>query len=107
MAIFQDSFFDSVKVTTGSYVGTGSGGVTLNFDFEPKLIIVNGLRNGNNTGGVIVASKGAGLVTGDGSSTDLSRRAWVSWSVNSVTVSGETYFNPNQSGLTYHYVAIG
>ena len=93
------------QVVNGSYVGTGSGSVQLTFDATPQLIVVGGVKNSNNTEGFLVAPRGTGTVAVAGNG-DSNYYAYVSWGDNSVSLSGNNYYNPNVSGQTYHYTAI-
>lgn len=106
------------KVQTGSYVGTGVNTsaqtpMSLTFDFEPKLVIVN---SDYATGGsveqnaliMIYQSGKANPIPG--SSNHVMNVTWgensVSWySAADSSVTGAAHYN--SSGYTYHWVAIG
>lgn len=100
---------NSVKIATGSYVGTGSEtSATLAFDFEPKLVIITESVSVPNQTMFISGSpysRNNGYTSG-GSSISLT---WggnsVSWSIGNGAGSASIIFNG--SGTTYYYVAIG
>lgn len=106
-----------LKVTTGSYVGTGTSGSTnpntLTFDFEPLLVFVSYSRY------LAIFCKGAPYATvvgAHGFSYNGNTYAWfitdISWAENAVIwYTTDTSSPPssqlNISGATYNYIAIG
>lgn len=105
------------KYETGSYEGTGAVGSavpnTLTFDFTPKIVIVSG---GNYTAVYVNP-----FTTCAGFFTTGTMNHTVTWGTNSVSWYGNRYaviggssgeietarYQLNESGETYHYVAIG
>ena len=107
------------KIAIGSYVGTGTYSSanpnTLNFDFEPKvLIVVADGANSSYPGFVIVRgqsySNGIGSYSNSAVGYDL-RTAWagnsVSWYTNNTFDHGRAYAQLNAEGVTYRYIALG
>lgn len=107
------------KIAIGSYVGTGTFSSanpnTLNFDFEPKvLIVVADGANSSYPGFVIVRgqsySNGIGSYSNSAVGYDL-RTAWagnsVSWYTNNTFDHGRAYAQLNAEGVTYRYIALG
>ena len=107
------------KIAIGSYVGTGTyysnNPNTLNFDFEPKvLIVVADGANSSYPGFVIVRgqsySNGIGSYSNSAVGYDL-RTAWagnsVSWYTNNTFDHGRAYAQLNAEGVTYRYIALG
>ena len=107
------------KIATGSYVGTGTyysnNPNTLNFDFEPNvLIVVADGRNSSYPGFVIVRgqsySNGIGSYSNSAVGYDL-RIAWagnsVSWYTTNTFDHGRAYAQLNAEGVTYRYIALG
>lgn len=89
------------KIVTGSYVGNGNHGksspTSITFDFEPKLVILNG---------VVTAIRGMSEV--QYYSTQL-RSLKLTWSGNTLTwycTEGASW-QFNSSNTTYHWAAIG
>lgn len=110
---------DFAKIAIGSYVGTGTYSSanpnTLNFDFEPKvLIVVADGANSSYPGFVIVRgqsySNGIGSYSNSAVGYDL-RTAWagnsVSWYTNNTFDHGRAYAQLNAEGVTYRYIALG
>ena len=125
----------AAKVVTGSYVGTGVCGQSnpciLTFDFEPKLVMVYSASLGAGFGtkfnsdyhGAILAAKGTAdakrtdtVISNGGSVTKQEVTDRYTWGDNSfawysstsvagysMTAAGQM----NDSGVTYHYLAIG
>lgn len=108
----------TVKIETGSYVGTGAYGSsnpnTLTFSFEPKVVFITGFwaslnnEDGNtvailtDTTGVIpipTAETGSVVVTIEGSKME-----WYSTRLISSYAGSQ---QGNRNGYTYNYVAIG
>lgn len=102
------------KIATGSYTGTGTGGassaITLNFDFNPKLVIVKAVTGIPSVHTLILVA-GSTVSKGIPIDTNLNDRYWcnVSWGENSVswhcTADGSNYMMNYTS--EYAYVAIG
>ena len=112
-----------LRMQWGSYVGTGTGSVTLTFDFTPKLVFLldspsayDGGRYPSQIYGPIVMVWG---VNRDFYNYENWKQPTSSTIyVNTATYSGSTlswYCSPsgrplyalNASGYTYHYLAIG
>lgn len=103
---------ESTLMATGSYVGTGTETVSLNFDFEPKILIIPSVP--------AMFTPAASNVISLSQETGLERYynlkliigAAADFSDNSVTI----YFNSdtyrvsailNKAGKTYRYIALG
>ena len=113
----------SVKIATGSYVGTGTYGEdnpnTLTFPFKPKVVFVCGnARAGTSNaedGAITIMSSGVTDYIGSSVGTRDYMNAIVAWSENTVSwyadVSGDNRFYPyqqlNAAEYTYYYIALG
>ena len=85
----------------GSYVGDGEAKKSLDFPFEPKLVVLQSTSSG---GDICVCVRGA-TKTADGaayggSGNDL----WMTWEGNVWATTDGAY---NRAGVTYYYTAIG
>lgn len=104
----------AVKIATGSYVGTGTSGqnnpTTLTFPFEPKIVFI--ARGTTPYGGLLgtitpmIRGVQKSIVGINGSSLSI---AYLTWDNNSLSFygNGGADTSLNESGITYHYVAIG
>lgn len=106
------------RTQSGSYVGTGTFGEanpnSLTFEFEPKLLVIVGIRGYPTTTTyrsiAVISSLGMGF-----GSTDLQYNQGVSMyaifsSASGKTISFSSYtaaFQQNSNGVTYFYTAIG
>lgn len=102
------------QVYTGSYVGTGTSGqnnpTTLTFPFEPKIVFI--ARGTTPSGGLLgtitpmIRGVQQSIVGINGSSRSI---AYLTWDNNSLSFygNGGADTSLNESGITYHYVAIG
>lgn len=104
----------AVKMETGSYVGTGTSGqnnpTTLTFPFEPKIVFIarGTTPSGGSLGTITPMIRGVqrSIVGINGSSIKI---AYLTWDNNSLSFygNGGADTSLNESGITYHYVAIG
>lgn len=102
---------DGVKIEVGSYVGTGTYGSSnknsLTFDFEPKAVI---FRSPNNPMMPPVYIEGASAM-GAFRAENTNYSTVVQVSVSGKTISWynatSAIYQGNNSGTTYHYIAIG
>lgn len=98
------------RIATGSYIGTtGSdeeGSVTLNFDFEPKMVVVVGSCYFD-LGTVFVRPQNPNNGIGHVSSSSYVPHTAVEWGDKSITYSGYDDASYNQTGGTYYYAAFG
>ena len=98
------------KIETGSYIGTGSYGVSnknkITCSFKPEIVIVKSDLAGTNLMIAIRPSKTANTIT---SSTNSNNNATVSWEENSILwyTSGSGAYQLNQSGIRYNYSIFG
>ena len=103
------------QVYTGSYVGTGTSGqnnpTTLTFPFEPKIVFIareTTRSDGGSLGTITPMIRGVqrSIVGINGSSINI---AYLTWDNNSLSFygNGGADTSLNESGITYHYVAIG
>lgn len=107
---FQN-FVTAPKMATGTYVGTGTSGSSnpnsLQFDFEPRLLVVSGIAEYPSYSymGIMLVPSGIGFSLykkGDPSELSVSSaNGCVKWWC------GLTDSQLNQSGVTYSYIAIG
>ena len=108
---------NKVRITTGSYTGTGTGGSTspnsLTFDFTPKIVVVvksndalSVASNGTMSGTLLVAVNGAyGFFSATSSSGPFIVFSWSALTLSWYTNGGTNQFN--DSGVVYKYFAIG
>lgn len=107
IAIPASQIKDGVKIATGSYTGTGTYGSSnpnsLTFEFEPKLVLVNGDSQYG-----LIAIKDCTISLAS-TSNMVQRIIWnnktVSWFTAALNPSGSSQYNG--AGNTYYYVAIG
>ena len=103
------------QVYIGSYVGTGTSGqnnpTTLTFPFEPKIVFIareTTRSAGGSLGTITPMIRGVqrSIVGINGSSINI---AYLTWDNNSLSFygNGGADTSLNESGITYHYVAIG
>lgn len=102
------------QVYTGSYVGTGTDGASnpnvLTFPFEPKIVFIarETTPSGGSLGTITPMIRGVqrSIVGINGSSINI---AYLTWDNNSLSFygNGGADTSLNESGITYHYVAIG
>lgn len=106
---------NSVKITAGSYVGTGTAGQshpnTLTFGFSPKLVIIRYSDANNPKGFTAVYGNTAVICDGD-QNYNMVALSWgsnsLSWyATDSVSSSDKPYYQMNREGFTYYYIAIG
>ncbi|MGM9564595.1 MAG: hypothetical protein ACI3VT_01140, partial [Evtepia sp.] len=104
--------FGYSKIEVGSYVGTGTYGSsnpnTLTFGFEPKLVLIGEVSWKYFT----VLFNGIGIVMTGGSNRKMTSTSFsgktVSWyNIDGYTGSTESRVQMNESGVVYHYIAIG
>ena len=104
----------AVKIETGSYVGTGTYGSsnpnTLTFPFDPKLVVVTGTSDSNESN-IMIAPKNAVRVPSlmaTSMSGSNPNNITLDWSTNGISwTSMYATDQLNSSGITYYYVAIG
>ena len=102
------------QIYTGSYVGTGTSGSSnptiLTFPFEPKIVFIarGTTPSGGSLGTITPMIRGVqqSIVGINGSSRSI---AYLTWDNNSLSFygNGGADTSLNESGITYHYVAIG
>lgn len=112
----------AVKIETGSYIGTGNNGPgspnQLTFNFQPQVILIAGEVNQTSLVSIAIFIRGFGYApTIAGGTTNaegniLGYTPVVVWNENTVTwnttVSKSSgYYQSNESGVTYNYVALG
>lgn len=104
----------SVKIATGSYVGTGKYGKnnpnSLTFDFTPKAVFIFGTKASNDTGSSMMYSWGDDsftLIYASYSGASPSGTASVSGNTMSWYDTSKALSQCNQSSRTYNYLAIG
>ena len=105
------------KIAAGSYIGTGTYGASnpcsLTFDFEPRVVVFTGR---NPAAYVETQPKVTGGIVYWGVTTTMYANGMDT--ENTITYSGNTmswycdsgyggYIQLNESGRTYHYIAIG
>lgn len=117
--VITDAVSDVPKITRGSYIGTGTFGKdnpnTLNFPFEPKIVIVCdvGSDSGSGKNNLIMVNPASYTNTNPSDSRHKANLTWgeksVSWWVNSSGVqnSVNVSLQGNVSGTTYYYTVIG
>lgn len=97
----------SMKIATGSYTGANAG-VTLNFDFTPKFVLLTNNHEGMVHSPMIYGCEYIQSSRPNSYSYMYYCREKVTWGEKSLTI---TYSNQNCSacmnGTTYHYAAIG
>ena len=98
------------KIAVGSYTGSGQYGSShknsLTFNFEPQLIFMHtySTRDYNTIPQYYIWARGAGTCASDWSGYDNT----VTWTGKTVRwYSDNATHQFNESGVTYHYVAIG
>jgi len=106
------------RMAMGSYVGTGTYGennpTTLNFDFEPKLVVIRkSIRNASRSGAIFVSGQSSSPgpeyfddTTDAGYLTVWWDKNTVCWFTNSTT-SDMADRQMNKKDATYYYVALG
>ena len=102
-----------VKIQTGSYIGTGtygsSGKCTLTFEFEPRLLIIQGSNAG--TYWMLPYQWGAAnmksMNIGTGDAKGRSLPVTIDGNTISWYDSGYANYQHNSEGSTYYYIAIG
>lgn len=102
------------QIYAGSYVGTGTSGADnpneLTFPFEPKIVFIarETTPSGGSLGTITPMIRGVqrSIVGINGSSIKI---AYLTWDNNSLSFygNGGADTSLNESGITYHYVAIG
>ena len=103
----------SVKIVTGSYVGTGTYGEdnpnTLTFDFEPKVVMISRSDGSDSHGGILFIHgqlQYSQWGTYGGSAYGLSGE--IEWEGNSVSwYSDKLSGQFNLANITYFFAAIG
>lgn len=116
------AFDASLKIATGSYVGTGTYGKnnpnTLTFDFEPKLVIVMEQKLGSvyteqyNPNGFLVIRDVSKIYCANAASEGVAEIiTWgeksVSWYVSASASSNIARNQLNSENITYSYLVIG
>jgi hypothetical protein len=102
-----------LRIATGSYTGDGTAGSgnaqTLNFDFEPKLVIIQGNYEDFENG--LIAVSGVTTIGSVFTSNDsgVFLNVTASWGADSFTWYSSTAAEKqmNESGKTYYYIAFG
>lgn len=109
-----DNAVGAPKIETGSYTGTGTYGASnpnsLTFDFTPKAVFIFGTKVSNNTGASMMYFWGADsftLIDSGYSGVQVSGMVSVSRNTMSWYDTNGAYFQCNESGLTYNYLALG
>jgi hypothetical protein len=112
------SAYGVAKIETGSYVGTGSGGASVTCSFEPKMLIVTEAERWEIVSGLpminfiiwtkgLEKSLGASHQYGNYSRLYTQDGNTVSWTIKDSESNSHLTEKMNESGTTYHYVAIG
>lgn len=118
-----DNAQQSLKCAMGTYIGTGAFGKDapneLVFDFEPKLVIINGTTNfvrGQTSGDTVIRYYMGGFYTAEWEGQSLrwyaSNYAWDN-SNTSVALNKPNLYayksrvQLNEAGVEYHYIAFG
>ena len=104
----------AIKMETGSYVGTGTYGSsnpnTLTFPFDPKLVVVTGTSDSDESN-IMIAPKNAVRVPSlmaTSMSGSNPNNITLDWSTNGISWTSICATDQlNSSGITYYYVAIG
>ena len=111
---------DSVKIATGSYVGTGTSGSanpnSLTFDSPPKLLVVYGSNTINNSYnkyfGLFLRNAESYLL-GQPATSNVTFHGSVAWEGNTITWYSTTgylwqlnYSNQDYGSVTYNYWAL-
>ena len=98
------------KIETGTYIGTATDIYndktpnTLNFDFNPKFVIIQGYSNYT---GIFTSESTSGLVITTDNSSPRSH-ATLTWDDNSLSwTAANAKLKLNVSGYTYRYLAVG
>ena len=112
----------AARIATGSYIGTGATGPNnpnqLSFSFPPQAILIAGKVNPSSIVSVAVFVRGFGYaptIEGGTTVTDGGVSGYtpvVTWTGNTVkwnttTSRSSGYYQSNQEGVTYNYVAWG
>ena len=114
ISIPADQIKDGVKITTGSYIGTGTYGASnpnsLTFAFEPKVLFIAPITN--QSGPLNYQSvfwKGMTSFPTYIGSADTGMSVVVSWGTTVSWYTNGSYANRqlNDSGTSYAYIAIG
>ena len=109
ITIDSSQILGAAKIATGSYVGAGATSKTLNFNFEPKFVVVEYEYGSNTTPSFVIAVNGVESVKNVGSTASNSDyETSLSWGTDSVTLSSVNALGAlNYSNYNYHYIAIG
>lgn len=100
-------FGAKVQIARGSYVGTGSGVVTLTLPFEPAYGIVQSYRSDVLTVIGVAGSDRAAMINNGASAGSTSPHFGMTFNGNVVTISADQNYSMNISGRTYYYVFLG
>ena len=101
------------RISTGSYVGTGTGitqgSVSLAFDFKPQMVLIKSSVSGNGASLSILLRPDTTRFVLYGTSAPINSYSGVEWTDEGVSFSsvGDYGQHMNIEGTTYNYVAIG
>ncbi len=97
-----------VQIQFGTYVGTGSSTASLTFNFEPRLVTINGEGNKSDVTGVLVYGctnvEERDYGSGAGRAFYLTN---IEWNGKTVSWTGGSTSKADGRGITYYYFAIG
>ena len=104
---------DKANIVTGSYVGTGTYGAsnpnTLTFDFEPKLVVINGMY-AVSAGTISIFVRGMIYYTAAYSNeiqlTNFQNCSFLGVKMSWYSTRSDLW-QLNESGATYYYIALG
>ena len=92
----------AARSESGSYSGAGSMSKTLSFNFNPKLVVILQTNGGSQPYSYeLIGGSSYGIYRASSTGSVTTK-----WDEKSVTVTNQNYA-PNQSGVSYHYVAVG
>lgn len=104
-----EAFSHDVQIETGSYVGTGTNSITINFSNPPKIVFIFGVKANSYFSAWILFNGSNGFAVLDLSNSSMqSYTYWLSgeWTGNQVTIGGNAAVNINVSGYTYLFYSI-
>lgn len=116
--LLGDFIGNSVKIETGSYIGTGTYGENnpneLTFEFEPKLVIIQQLvqPNGYSSYGICIAESGSLFRFAGQKENGSTNYGVVNSKLNGkkfsyYTTSTDASYQFNTQNIMYYYIAIG
>lgn len=105
------SAIGGARITTGSYIGTGTYGASnpcsITFDFEPKLVLITS-ESYIGTIDVVVCMRNASFAyTHRNQTSYYIRLVWSGKTLSWTDAGNSAIMQLNASGATYKYVAIG